>query len=50
MADEITVDLDSDATVNYDDHARTYRGFIKLSQWATGFVIVVLILLAYFLI
>jgi Bacterial aa3 type cytochrome c oxidase subunit IV len=34
---------------DYAEHEKTYRLFITLTKWITGFIIVLLILMAYFL-
>jgi len=50
MADQVTVELDSDVTDKYEDHASTYHGFVALTKWSTVAIVIVLILLAFFLI
>ncbi|MHA1157755.1 MAG: aa3-type cytochrome c oxidase subunit IV [Alphaproteobacteria bacterium] len=50
MASQVTIELDSDVTDNYDDHAGTYRGFVALTKYTTIAIAVVLMLLAFFLI
>lgn len=36
--------------MDYREHVTTYRGFLKLVQWAIVFLAVLLILMAYFLV
>lgn len=49
MADNATVELGSDAGVDYDDHLRTYGLFVGLVKYGTVAVVVALVLLAFFL-
>ena len=49
MADNGTVELGTATGTDYQDHARTYDGFIALSKWGTGAIVIVLILMAIFL-
>lgn len=49
MADEVTVELGTATGTDYDEHARTYDGFINLSKYGTVAVVIVLILMAFFL-
>ncbi|WP_421726343.1 aa3-type cytochrome c oxidase subunit IV [Bauldia sp.] len=45
MAEQDTNEVGTD----YADHVRMYDGFISITKWATGAVVVVLILMAFFL-
>lgn len=34
---------------DFNEHVKTYDGFIRLTKWTIGIVVVVLILMAFFL-
>lgn len=49
MAEHGTVEIGTATGVDYNDHLRTYEGFVALTKWGTISVIVVLVLMAFFL-
>jgi hypothetical protein len=49
MADHGNVEYATAPGNDYDMHESTYEGFIKLTKWSIGIIVVVLILMAYFL-
>ena len=49
MAEQAAVEIGTATGTDYADHVRTYDGFIALAKYGAGFVIVVLILMALFL-
>ena len=49
MADQGAVEIDAATGTDYQDHEQTYHSFIHISKIATGAVVVVLILMAFFL-
>lgn len=49
MAEQGTVEIGTATGTDYEDHARTYDGFIALSKYGTIAVVVILILMAIFL-
>jgi len=50
MADHREVEYATADGNDYAAHEGTYQLFLKLTKWITGFVIVLLILMAYFLV
>jgi hypothetical protein len=50
MADHGTVEYATAPGNDYEAHESTYEGFIKLTKWAIGIVVVTLALMAYFLV
>jgi len=53
MAEHVTAELEAQLETatgtDYADHLRTYEGFIHLAKYGAGFVAIVLILMAFFL-
>jgi len=50
MAEHGAVEIGTATGVEYNDHLRTYRGFLGMTKWVTVAIVVVLILMALFLI
>ena len=50
MADHAEVEYSTATGNDYAEHEKTYKLFVQLARWGTGFIIVVLILMAYFLV
>jgi hypothetical protein len=44
-----TMEIGTATGNDYNEHERTYNFFISLTKWGTAFVIVILILMAFFL-
>ena len=49
MADHGEVEYATATGNDYAEHEATYRQFMKLTKWTVGFLVVVLLLMAYFL-
>ena len=49
MADHGEVEYATADGNDYAEHERTYEGFITLTKWGIGSLVVLLILMAYFL-
>ena len=49
MATHVEVEYGTADGNDYAEHEATYRLFITLTKWVLGFLIVLLILMAYFL-
>ncbi len=50
MAEEATVELGTDVTIDMAVHQGTYMGFVGLVKYATAAIAITLLLLAFFLI
>lgn len=51
MANEDTDTMDAEAPRNtIEDHMQTYEGFLWLTKWGIAFIVVLLILMAWFLV
>lgn len=50
MADHAEVEYATADGNDYAEHESTYEMFLTLTKWLAGFVIVLLILMAYFLV
>jgi hypothetical protein len=50
MADHAEVEYATAAGNDYAEHEGTYEMFIKLTKWSIGFLIVLLVGMAYFLV
>ncbi|MEP0320741.1 aa3-type cytochrome c oxidase subunit IV [Bauldia litoralis] len=49
MAEHGAAEIGTATGTDYADHLRTYEGFVQLSKWGSIFVVIVLILMAFFL-
>lgn len=50
MADHGTVEYATATGNDLPAHEATYRGFLRLTKWAIGLTVVILILMAFFLV
>ncbi len=50
MADHGTVEYATASGNDYAQHEGTYRLFVRLTQWGTALVVIILVLMAYFLV
>ena len=50
MADHAEVEYATADGNDYAEHEATYNAFITMTKWGVGFVVVLLILMAYFLV
>lgn len=49
MADHGTVELGTATGTDFNDHLRTYNGFLKMVKYGSASIAILLILMAYFL-
>ena len=49
MAEHVAPEVAAGSGPDYEEHVRTYEGFIHLTKWGTIGIIIVLILMAIFL-
>jgi hypothetical protein len=50
MAEHGNVEYATATGNDYAEHENTYRLFLKLAKWTVGFLVVLLVLMAYFLV
>jgi hypothetical protein len=50
MADHGEVEYATSDGNDYAEHENTYAAFITLTKWGVGFLVIMLILMAYFLV